>query len=158
MASITRIQTPTGTRILFGKNWEQERDKIDAIRFVPGQEFPGAKKPTANLNRREIGWDAQHPLITHQKLLGDHLWKDPVDPMYLVGAVPHIVDRPDPKDKEGKRKVKVTLQLAVWRNRTWRYQQERAGIRYWTSSKERPDPKVMYETPDEDEDPANPNL
>jgi hypothetical protein len=34
--------------------------------------------------------------------------------------------------------------------RTWHYQQERAGIRYWTTSKERPDPKVLYETPDED--------
>lgn len=145
MATLTtRIQTSTGTCIQFPKNWDAIRDRIDATKFTPGHDFPGDGKVSPSFTRRIPEWDPKHPLVQNMNTLGAYFYLDPLDPMYFVGTETKTIERPDPKNKDKKRKVRQ--EVAVWRGRTWHSQQGHAGT--WGTFYERPDPKVMTEDGD----------
>lgn len=147
MAAITRTQTSTGIRVCFPKNWLDQCDKIDAIKFVSGEEFPGKRKMIPNFIRRTPAWKQDHPLVHNMQVLGDQFWQDPLDPCYVAEIVTHTVERPGAK---GKGKRTIDQEMVMWQHRLWCYK-VKGGV--WTKSTERPDPKVLSEIEREDEDP-----
>ncbi len=150
MATLTtRIQASTGTLIQFPKNWDAIRGRIDAIKFTPGHDFPGDGKVSPNFTRRAPEWDPKHPLVKNMTALGAYFHDDPLDPMYFVGTETVVVERPDPKNKDKRRKMRQ--EVAVWKGRTWVYLKETSGInapRAWVRTAQRPDHKVVAEEED----------